>query len=347
MTEERVTALVIGDPHFKHNNIERGKEFVKRCLNLSKKLSPTFNVVLGDVLHTHESIHVLSYNLACDFIGGLADIAPTYVLIGNHDYIDNQQFLTTNHGFNPLKEWDNVTIVDKPIMIDYGSGYNFVFVPYVPNGRFKDALNTLVSEELDSWETSDCIFAHQEFLGCSMGKFISEKGDSWDENFPPVISGHIHDSQVVGKNIFYPGSAIQHSFHEGPNKSVWHVQFQVDDEPPYLSYTKHNLGMKKKKIIKTTPSEYQNLDIPSLKKKYEIKLKIEGSEEEIQIFRKSNNFLDLKQQNIRFDFKPITNYDLELPEREDVSFLGVLKQLVEKKSEPIQEAYQEINSVLS
>ena len=37
------------------------------------------------------------------------------LLVGNHDYINNQQFLTNNHWMNAMKDWNNVTIIDKVI----------------------------------------------------------------------------------------------------------------------------------------------------------------------------------------------------------------------------------------
>jgi hypothetical protein len=45
-----------------------------------------------------------------------------------------------------------------------------------------------------------------------MGAILSEKGDPWSSENPPIISGHIHDEQKVGTNIWYPGSAMQHGY---------------------------------------------------------------------------------------------------------------------------------------
>ncbi len=44
-----------------------------------------------------------------------------------------------------------------------------------------------------------------------MGAIESIEGDKWDHSFPLVISGHIHSEQRPQKNIFYPGSVIQHA----------------------------------------------------------------------------------------------------------------------------------------
>ena len=85
--------------------------------------------------------------------------------------------------------------------------------------------------EGETWELADCIFAHQEFRGCKMGKEIS-KGDEWNAEYPLVISGHIHDYQIVGKNILYPGSSIQHTYTETHNKRIWLVDWDKECENP-------------------------------------------------------------------------------------------------------------------
>ena len=107
---------------------------------------------------------------------------------------------------NALKKWDNVCVVDKPIITKIGE-VNIAMCPYVPNGRFVEALSTTIGND---WRNCRMIFAHQEFKGCKMGHIISTEGDEWSDEYPPIISGHIHDYQKIN-NIFYPGSAIQHS----------------------------------------------------------------------------------------------------------------------------------------
>ena len=164
----------------------------------------------------------------------LSQIAPTYVLIGNHDLINHSQFLTDNHIFNPMKKWPNVFIADtmpQVLQIEDSDGEErtFVFCPYTPPGRFAEALNKIVPLGY-TWELADAIFAHQEFEGCKMNQITSEEGDVWDPAFPPVISGHIHDAQTVGENVFYPGSAIQHGFGESAGKRIWFINWEPDEE---------------------------------------------------------------------------------------------------------------------
>lgn len=65
----------------------------------------------------------------------------------------------------------------------------------------------------------------------------STHGDRWPSKFdtgasPPIISGHIHTYQVIGDNIWYPGSPIQHSISENTDKSVSIFTFQPSREQP-------------------------------------------------------------------------------------------------------------------
>ena len=42
-------------------------------------------------------------------------LAPTYILVGNHDFQNNSQFLTDNHWMTGMKEWKNTVVVDKVV----------------------------------------------------------------------------------------------------------------------------------------------------------------------------------------------------------------------------------------
>ena len=86
--------LAIGDPHFQTFHLHRAREFIDKldAWLATKKYDAI--VVLGDVLHDHERLHSLSLNLAVKWLTELrAHAKDVYVLVGNHDYINNGQFL--------------------------------------------------------------------------------------------------------------------------------------------------------------------------------------------------------------------------------------------------------------
>jgi DNA repair exonuclease SbcCD nuclease subunit len=334
MAEKELKCLVIGDLHFQTSNLDEADIFTKRVIKIVSKYKPDFVVILGDLLHTHEIIRTMPYILVCKLVEQLSHLCHVYVLIGNHDYINNSQFLSTNHVFGPLKRWPNVSIVDQPILKKIRN-LTFIFCPYVPTGRFIEALDTLVSDS-DSWDLADCIFAHQSFAGAKSNG-IELKGDYWDQDYPPIISGHIHESQTVGDNIFYPGSALADRYDES-DKRLWLVQFGHDD-PPYFTYKKINLMLKPKKTIEINVDDVEKFDTGILQKSY-IRLMITGSNEKIIVFKKKPIYKKLLAAGIKLDFVPqdsIIFHDVEA--KQIVSFESILKEVVDKKSECVKQIY--------
>ena len=249
-----INVLAIGDPHFKIDNIPEVELFITQIEILAKEKQPDIILCLGDLLHTHERIHTTPLNKAYEFIERMSKISLTYVIVGNHDYIQNQQYLTENHWMNGMKQWDNVIIVDK-VTVYNKNEIKLVFCPYVPPGRFEEALNTI----RDDWKTANCIFAHQEFYGCKMGAIVSIEGDKWSLDNPLVISGHIHSKQTPQPNIYYTGSAMQHAFGESEKNIIAYVSFEKD-------YNYHieevDLKLPRKKIIYADMDNITKLKLP-------------------------------------------------------------------------------------
>ena len=104
--------LFIGDPHFQITNLHEVNLFLPEMKKLAIESRPDVIIIAGDLLHTHERLHTTVLNKAYEFVRMMRDIAPTYILVGNHDYISNTQFLTDSHWMNSMKEWADVEIVD-------------------------------------------------------------------------------------------------------------------------------------------------------------------------------------------------------------------------------------------
>jgi hypothetical protein len=332
--EESVKAFVVGDPHFKRNNIIDGRSFVNKCVPAADKFKPDFIVILGDTLHYHDTAYNAPFELAYEFIEGLQRIAHVFIIIGNHDLLNHEQFLTSKHFFLPYKRWDNVTVVDSPICREIGS-FTFTFCPYVPNGRFLEALDTLIGKG-DTWDLSDCVFAHQEFRGCSMeNDIVSRVGDKWHEDYPPVITGHIHKAQTI-KNVYYPGSAYQHTFAEDPDKKVWGVTFMSNSDAPGFKIKKIDLKIKGKRRILLNVEDIDQFD-ESLINKHQIQLRLRGTTEEFKVFDKSKRAKDLKNKGVKISKDLIIDGFKEEQSSSHV-FLDVFQELLIRKDVRIQEA---------
>ena len=166
-----VKVLCIGDTHFKVSEAPQIDVFIKKVSEIVDIKKPDFVVILGDILDNYNIYNEVSLNQAVKFLRLISSKVLTFLLIGNHDYPNNSQFLSSRHAFNALKYWgENMVVVDTVQIYELGEegkndSFVFYFVPYVPPGKFVEALETM--DEI--WENSDCIFAHQEFKGCKMG----------------------------------------------------------------------------------------------------------------------------------------------------------------------------------
>jgi len=204
--------LYITDLHIKLKNLsEIG--YLTDAIKTSKNVS--LIIIGGDVINKRYINH-FCYNEAEKLIRVCSKVAMTYVLVGNHDYVDKNQFLTDKHWMNHLKTWPNVIIVDTVTTIM--CGFQITCVPYVPNGRLVEALDISGTH----WKDSRLIFAHQEIKGCRVGKKISSVGDFWDSSYPTLISGHIHDEQTVKTNVIYPGSTMNQG-HQNKRQKIWFI----------------------------------------------------------------------------------------------------------------------------
>lgn len=336
--------LVIGDPHFKIGTIGEDDAYVDAILKVVSENRRELDAVvfLGDSLDTHDVVRVQPHKNFVGLVSAVEEMVKVYLIIGNHDYINGSQFLTDNHIFTPLKKWPNTVVVDSP-MIENISDQTFVFCPYAPPGRFIEALSTIPDDGV--WELADCIFAHQEFLGCQMGAHTSDKGDDWPEDYPPVISGHIHDAQRVGSNVYYPGSSRQHTFGDSAKKCVWLMSVEDGD----VKITKVPLGLPSKKIIHTSVSKIGDFDVSVLKKS-KVKIVLEGRSEQFKAFRKSTVYTNLVEKGVVFSFDVKTDVTSSSKGDEGgasqpqtvTSFMRVLKEVVKKKPVCVRDAYRRV-----
>lgn len=330
--ESGTRVLFVGDPHFRINNVEWIPLFVSRIIDEVDKHSPHFVVVAGDLLHNHETINVEPFNLATDFLNLLRTKVRTFVLVGNHDYKNNQQFLTTNHWMNAMKLWDPEMLIIVDTVVEFGiNEHNFLFVPYVPPGRFSEALETLPTASVLT-----CVFAHQEFYGCKMGAIQSAEGDKWSLTSPLVVSGHVHNKQWPQKNIYYPGSSMQHAFGQSENNTITLLTFKSTNAS-FFNFEEIDLCMPVLKIKYYTIQKALNSSLKNTEfKKY--KFVIEGTLEDFKVFKKTQKYQELIENKIKIVFKPskLVGKNTEPTiSQETNTFLELLHNKIAKQNDPI------------
>jgi|SRR6056297_289160 len=322
-----VTFLTIGDPHFKVSNIQESREMIDKICDLVEKRTPDFVVCLGDILHTHDKIHIEALCLANEFIERVSRLSPIYVLIGNHDRCNNSDFLTTKHAFNGMKERRNIEIIDvvKEFII---KGKKYIMVPYVPPGRFMEALNTID----DPLENTSCIFAHQEFKGVQMGSIVSEHGDEWDESYPLVISGHIHSYSKLSHNILYVGTPMQHTFGEAMDKTVSLFDDNMEE--------RIDLHLKKRVLIRMNIKDLTDRWRPS--PNCLTKLILSGTESETKSSSFNIIISDIRSLGVKVDIRLLKDKK-DKPEisKPNKTFSEVLREQC-KKDENLYDVYQDI-----
>ena len=326
--------IVIGDPHFKVNNVKETDEMVSAILEVCNDHKPDFIVVLGDVLDRHETIHVSPLVRATDFLRKLKEISHTYVLIGNHDLKNNRQFLSNEHPFSPLLEWSNLTVVDTTTS-NIIKGKKFVFVPYVPPGRFVEAL-----DKIENWKEAQCIFAHQEFKGAKMGAIVSEEGDEWPLEYPQVVSGHIHDYQELQQNVLYTGTPIQHTYGDRHDKTISLFTF--------CEQTQHKripLKVQKKLIVKLSCQEVSDYKPQT---NYDLKIIITGTSAEIRAIMKHPNVESWKKLGHKIAYKdvPVERESIQVTPLKPLKFSTTLYNAV-SGNEKLETIYKKLFGVVN
>ena len=300
---EPIKVLTIGDPHFKVGNVPESDDMTDKLISYATALKPKFIVVLGDILHRHEKIHVSPLMRAETLIRLLSEIAPTFVLVGNHDRPNNSTYMTNEHPFNAMKLWNNTYIVDDKVLDANIGGYRFLFVPYVFPGRFAETLIHKDKGVTEPYKNTKAIFCHQEFYGAKMGAIKSQAGDEWPLTNPLVISGHVHDYDKLQPNLIYVGTPMQHAFGDTNNKAVSIYTFSSE---PWKE-ERYDLGLVKKVIIYLTPEKIHTYEPPVDKL---IKIVIKGDDAALKSISKMEKIKEWKKMGILVSYKTIPNTDI-------------------------------------
>lgn len=312
-----VRVIAIGDPHFKRNNAIQSIPFSRECVKVCKELHPDIIVVLGDTLNDFEKKDIPTEINALRFLLHLREIAFVYLLIGNHDICHKLDFMVEEHAFYAVKFWDGIHVVDTTTT-DKINGLFFTFVPYVPDGRFMEAL-----EFSENWRESSIIFAHQNFQGHRLSSRMSEDADGWDISLPPVVSGHIHLYENLPNNVLYIGTPYQQNFDDNSDNSI--SLFIVGDEGYKHQRVRLN-GIMEKRKVHIQASQLEGYIIPQ---EYLVKLIVTGKYQELELAKQTIVHKEIKLlRNIGYsiEFK-------EIPEDLDINYECYIRPQITFKDE--------------
>jgi predicted phosphodiesterase len=330
--------LVIGDLHIKANNISDIQSLTLQIKELIVKNNYSFVVLLGDTLDSHERMHMVVYNYAVNFITDLCKITRVFLLIGNHDRVNNTDFQSNIHPFVGLQYTPNLHIIHRAQKFQI-QNFKYIFVPYVPVGSFDSALQSIETEihiNSDNLDLSDMVeldtgilnnvsvvFAHQEFKGVNLNNKKSNSSDVWILNNPLLISGHIHEYSKLQPNLIYTGTPIQHTFAENPDKSVSELIVSKNE----VNHNRIYLQNRKKITVNIQYNEISNFDICNYLDSY-IKLIINGTNSELKSLVKNTFIEKLSLAGVKIKYnnidKPEINNTVNL-NLKNVSYLENLE----------------------
>jgi len=240
---------------------EEYKIIFEKIYDKIREEDPDFIVHCGDIIHNKISLCPEIIPMVSDFLRNLANIAPLYILPGNHD--GNLKNLQRMDSLTPIiKEMNHPNIFysreSKEYIVD-----NFKLFAWSPF----DKENWSVPSENDDY-INICLY-HGSVTGVETDiGYVFEEGEREEKDFQLfdyAFLGDIHKSnQIVGKDgrKRYSGSTIQQNFGETNDKGflVWRIKDKR------ISMVKHVIVPHHKPFITIPIDENgelpKNMDIP-------------------------------------------------------------------------------------
>ena len=223
------TIAHIADTHIR--NLKYHDEYRIAFRNLYESLAaeqPDFIVHCGDIAHTKTQLSPEYFQLCAEFLSSLANIAPTYIILGNHDgnlKNENRQDAVTPI-VNALKHPHLHLLKDSgEVHIDDGI-----------------AINVLSVFDRNNWikptkpEKINIALYHGAIAGSQTGaNWTMDQGDdrvTIFRDFDFAMLGDIHRQQKLDPEgrVRYCGSTIQQKFSESPQKGylLWKIKSKDD-----------------------------------------------------------------------------------------------------------------------
>ena len=216
----------IADTHIR--NLKYHKEYrvvFEKLYKTLKKEKVDYIIHCGDIAHTKTQISPEFVKMCSDFFKNLADIAPTYVILGNHD--GNLRNSSRLDALTPIVEslaHENLTLLRDSGEVKLEGNFN---------------LNVLSVFDRDNWskptdkERVNIALYHGAVSNCKtdIGWVMEHGEDTIDifDDFDYAFLGDIHKTnQELDKagKIRYCGSTVQQNHGETNDKGflVWDIQ---------------------------------------------------------------------------------------------------------------------------
>ena len=221
----------IADTHIK--NLKYHEDY-RNCFGqmyeILRQQEVDYIVHCGDIAHTKTQISPEFVEMASDFFSSLASIAPTYIILGNHD--GNLKNSSRQDAITPI-----VQAIDDPAIHLLKNAGEIVVDDEL-------TLNVLSVFDRDNWmdpsnpDKINIALYHGAISNCQTDAgWTMEHGEdnlSIFEEFDFAMLGDIHKRQFLDKErrVYYAGSTIQQNHGEEDDKgfSVWTINSKDDWE---------------------------------------------------------------------------------------------------------------------
>jgi DNA repair exonuclease SbcCD ATPase subunit/DNA repair exonuclease SbcCD nuclease subunit len=185
---------------------------------------PDYIIHTGDMAHTKTHLSPEYFELTSEFLKNLADIAPTYIILGNHD--GNLKNESRQDAVTPIIE-----ALQHP---------NLHLLKDSGETQLTDSicLNVLSVFDRDNWVSPsdkskvNIALYHGAIMGCQVsdGWALENGEDEVDifKDFDFAMLGDIHRTQYLDeeKRVWYAGSTVQQNFGESLRKGylLWNIR---------------------------------------------------------------------------------------------------------------------------
>ena len=241
----------------------------------------------GDIAHTKTQISPEFVEMCTNFFRNLADIAPTYIILGNHD--GNLKNSTRQDALTPIVE----ALDHSQLHLLKNSGETPLKGDLV--------LNVLSVFDEDNWTAPSDLnkiniaLYHGSISGVKTDTgWVMQHGDHPVEIFEGLDYGFLGDIHKTNQcldeegKIRYPGSTVQQNFGETNDKGflIWDINskedftcrhIQIDNPRPFITIDLTSKGKMPKNIEKTIPTNarlrlvsHNNLPLNVMRKAIEI-----------------------------------------------------------------------------
>ena len=214
----------ISDTHIR--NLKYHQEYnhvFKEIYDSLKQEQPDYIVHTGDLAHTKTQLSPEYFEMASNFLKSLADIAPTIMILGNHDGNlkngDRQDAITPI--IDALKH-PNLTLLKKSQEYTPENGLTFNVLSVFDRDNWKKPSNP---------RSINIALYHGAIQGCQVGSgFHLDHGEdnlSIFDDFDYAMLGDIHRTQHLDldQKVWYAGSTVQQNFGESRLKGylIWNI----------------------------------------------------------------------------------------------------------------------------